>query len=54
MVFLRVDISYDPSEGSWKEVKFTQAQLVAESACHKRCNCTNNLENQDIDLWIDW
>jgi hypothetical protein len=32
-------------EGSWKEVMFTRVQLVAESARHKRCNCTNTLEN---------
>jgi hypothetical protein len=30
-------------EGSWKEVMFTQDQLVAESARHKRCDCTNTL-----------
>jgi hypothetical protein len=39
-------------EGSWKEVMFTQVQLVAESAHHKRCNYTNTLENKDIYLWI--
>jgi hypothetical protein len=39
-------------EGSWKEVMFTQVQPVAESACHKRCDCTNTLENQDIYPWI--
>jgi hypothetical protein len=27
-----------PEEGSWKEVMFTQVQLVAESARHKRCD----------------
>jgi hypothetical protein len=32
-----------PEEGGWKDVMFTQDQLVAESARHKRCNCTNTL-----------
>jgi hypothetical protein len=39
-------------EGRWKEVMFTQVQLVAESAHHKRCDCTNTLVNQDIYTWI--
>jgi hypothetical protein len=34
-----------PEEGSWKEVMFTQVQLVAESARNKRCDCTNSLVN---------
>jgi hypothetical protein len=39
-------------EGSWNEVMFTQVQLVAESALHKKCNYTNTLGNKDIYPWI--
>jgi hypothetical protein len=39
-------------KGSWKEVMITQDRLVAESARHKRCDCTNTLENRDIYSWI--
>jgi hypothetical protein len=43
----------DSFEVSWKEVKFIQVQLVVEGVYHKRCNCTNDLEKQDINLLIE-
>jgi hypothetical protein len=48
-----VRITEPSEEGSGKKVMFTRIQLVAESARHKRCDCTNSLENHDIYLWIE-